>query len=77
MKISATEFKSNIGRYLTLSQQEDVLIEKNGKLISKLTKIEDEGKQQKLHALRDIAGFLEHANTLDIDKIKEERILDK
>lgn len=77
MEVSATEFKSNIGRFLKLSQQEDVLIVKNGKLISKLTKVEDGEREHKLNSLQDIAGFLKQANTLDLDKLKEERILDK
>ena len=77
MIVSATEFKSNIGKFLKLSQEEDVLIMRNGKLISKLTKIGDEETNQKLQALDDIAGFLQDANTIDIDKLKQERILDK
>lgn len=37
MTISTTEFRNNLGRYLSLSQTEDVLITHNGKVISKLT----------------------------------------
>lgn len=77
MIISATEFKSNIGKFLKLSQQEDILIVKNGKLISKLTRIDDEEKLQKLQALHEVAGFLEQGNTLDIDHLKKERLLNK
>lgn len=37
MEVTATEFKKNMGRYLEMSQREDVYISKNGKMISKLT----------------------------------------
>ena len=37
MSITATELKSNLGKYLALSQHEDVFINKNGKIIAKLS----------------------------------------
>ena len=37
MSITATELKTNRGKYLLLSATEDVYITKNGKVISKLT----------------------------------------
>lgn len=37
MSITATELKTNLGKYLLLSATEDVYITKNGKVISKLT----------------------------------------
>ena len=37
MSITATELKTNLGKYLLLSATEDVYITQNGKVISKLT----------------------------------------
>ena len=37
MLITATEFKTNIGKYLTLAAEEEIIITKNGKKIAKLT----------------------------------------
>lgn len=37
MTINVTEFKKHLGKYLSLSQTEDVLITRNGKVISVLT----------------------------------------
>lgn len=37
MSITATELKSNLGKYLLLSATEDIFITRNGKVISKLT----------------------------------------
>lgn len=37
MSITATELKSNLGKYLMLSATEDIYITKNGKVVAKLT----------------------------------------
>ena len=37
MSITATELKTNLGKYLTLSATEDIFITKNGKIVAKLT----------------------------------------
>lgn len=37
MIVTATEFKKNLGKYLTLAAKEDIYITKNGKSIAKLT----------------------------------------
>lgn len=35
--ITATELKQNLGKYLELSQSEDVIVKKNGKVVTMLT----------------------------------------
>lgn len=35
--ITATEFKENLGKYLSLCEKEDIYISKNGKIIAKLS----------------------------------------
>ncbi len=37
MSITATELKSNLGKYLLLSQTEDIFITRNGKFVAKLS----------------------------------------
>ena len=37
MSITATELKSNLGKYLLLAATEDIFITKNGKVIAKLS----------------------------------------
>lgn len=37
MSITATEFKMNFGKYLSLAESEDIYITQNGKVIAKLT----------------------------------------
>lgn len=78
MIVTATEFKSNVGKFLQLSREEDILIMKNGKLISKLTQAEkDDEMQRKMEAFNKASGFMKCAKDADVDKLREERILDK
>lgn len=37
MEVTATEFKKKMGRYIDLSQHEDVFIRRNGRIVSRLT----------------------------------------
>ena len=37
MSITATELKSNLGKYLMLAATEDIFITKNGKVVAKLS----------------------------------------
>ena len=35
--ITATELKQNLGKYIDISQTEDVIVKKNGKIVTMLT----------------------------------------
>ena len=37
MSITATELKSNLGKYLMLAETEDIYITRNGKVVAKLS----------------------------------------
>lgn len=37
MSITATELKTNLGKYLQLAEKEDIFITKNGKIVAKLS----------------------------------------
>ncbi len=37
MSITATELKSNLGKYLKLAEHEDIFITRNGKIVAKLS----------------------------------------
>lgn len=37
MSITTTEFRDHLGKYITMSQTEDVYITRNGKVVAKLT----------------------------------------
>ncbi len=69
MIVTATEFKTNFGKYLELIPrlQEDIFITKNGKTIAKLS-------NPQVSAVDSISGIL---SGYDIDKtsLREERFL--
>lgn len=61
MIITATEFKMNLGKYLSLVTQEDIIITKNGHAIAKLV-------NPNISAVDSIRGLLKG---LDVDLTKE------
>lgn len=69
MIVSATEFKTNIGKYLALVDEEDILITKNGKNVARLTNIRDGN----LSAIRSLRGVLKGAD-MTLEDIREERL---
>jgi len=69
MLISVTEFKSNIGRYLSLVGKEDIIITKNGKQIARLTDIKD-GKETITDSLIGVIP----SKGIDLKAAKQERL---
>ena len=74
MTITATELKENLGKYLALSQSEDILVKKNGKVIVKITGLEND----KAHFLNEFAGSIKNKSLkYTRDDIKEMRLKEK
>ena len=71
MSITATELKQNLGKYLLLSAQEDIYITKNGKIIAKLTNL----NQDRVSTAQSLFGIL--PQDADIDISIEERLAAK
>jgi len=72
MMVTSTELKLNLGRYLDLVSQEEIIITKNGRRIAKL--IADE--EDLVSVAQSLFGIAVNANFMD-DKIREERIRDR
>jgi prevent-host-death family protein len=68
MIITATEFKSNLGHYLGLVGQEDIVITRNGKRIAKLT----DAAKDKTDILRALTGIV--PPNVSLQEAKEERL---
>ncbi|WP_227762787.1 type II toxin-antitoxin system Phd/YefM family antitoxin [Zhaonella formicivorans] len=68
MLITATEFKTNIGKYLKLAAKEDIIITKNGKRIAKLTN----ASEDKTDIVKSLIGIL--PNTISESEAREERL---
>ena len=69
MVVTATELKTNIGKYLAMADTEDIIITKNGRSIAKLTNARD----SKLIALHSLRGILRGTDVNPRD-VREKRL---
>ena len=69
MVITATELKSSIGKYLSLVEDQDVYITKNGKTVAILTNT----KQNKVEAAKALFGIIKN-DSESLEQIREERL---
>lgn len=70
MIITATEFKTNLGKYLEIAASQDIFITKNGKNIARLTS----PAVNKLTLLDDLVGIVPQETAMDENTIREERL---
>ncbi len=68
MSITATELKTNLGKYLMLAETEDIYITKNGKVIAKLSN----PNQDRIDIAKSLFGIIPSDVTLE--ESKEERL---
>lgn len=68
MSITATELKSNLGKYLMLAASEDIFITKNGRVVAKLSN----PHQDRVEMAKSLFGILPPDTTLE--EAKEERL---
>ena len=67
MSITATELKSNLGKYIMLSATEDIFITKNGKVIAKLSN----PFQDRVDIAKSLFGII--PDTLTLEEAQEEK----
>ncbi|MFR3142581.1 MAG: type II toxin-antitoxin system Phd/YefM family antitoxin [Lacrimispora saccharolytica] len=70
MIVTATEFKTNLGKYLEMATSQDIFITKNGKSIARLTS----PAVNKLALLDDLVGIVPQEKAMDENTIREERL---
>jgi len=75
IQVSATEFKNNVGKYIKLSEKEDILILRKGKAVAKLTSV---SKNEKEIAYSRLLGMIKQSEPvteeIDLDDIRKERL---
>ena len=81
MEVTLTELKENLGKYVIKSQEEDILITKNGKIVSRLTepftvRKEKMRKKEKEEILKKLVGSAK-GEYMSLDEIRAERIMKK
>ena len=70
MVITATELKTNLGKYLTLVDDEDIIITKNGRDIAVLSR----PKTDKESILNSLLGVINLDEKITLDAVKDERL---
>lgn len=75
MEITLTELKGNLGKYVMMSQKEDILITKNGKIISRLTEPLNARKEkmEKQKIAKELVGSIK-GEYMSLDDIRAERL---
>lgn len=75
MEITLTELKNNLGKYVVMSQKEDILVTKNGKIISRLTEpfSARKEKMEKQRIARQLVGSIK-GEYMSLDDIRMERL---
>ena len=75
MEITLTELKGNLGKYVMMSQEEDILITKNGKIISRLTEpfTKRKEKMEKKKIIKELIGSAK-GEYMSLDDIRAERL---
>ena len=69
MQVTATEFKLNMGKYLSMASRHDIFITKNGQRIAKLTN----PSPDRVAMLDSLVGIAQGAD-ISLDDIKKERL---
>ena len=68
MIVTATEFKTNFGKYLDMLAKEDIFITRNGKTIAKVI-------NPQVSAVDSLRGMLKNVPLdIDLDSLREERL---
>ena len=75
MEITLTELKGNLSKYVMMSQDEDILITKNGKIISRLTEpfAKRKEKMEKKRIAKELVGSAK-GEYMSLDDIRAERL---
>lgn len=69
-QISVSDLKANAGKYVTMAQEQDIMITKNGKVVAKLVTAKVDKKDAFKHFL---SLFPEKGLDLDPEYVREER----
>lgn len=68
MIVTATEFKTNLGKYLDMLTKEDIFITRNGKTIAKVI-------NPQVSAVDSLRGMLKDVpSDIDLNSLREERL---
>ena len=72
-QISISELKTNTGKYVTMANDQDIFITKNGKIVAKL----GTAKVDKKATLDHLLGLFPQGLDVDLEQEREERLSKK
>ena len=72
-QISISELKTNTGKYVTMANDQDIFITKNGKIVAKLVT----AKVDKKGTLDHLLGLFPQGLDVDLEQEREERLSKK
>lgn len=72
-QISISELKTNTGKYVTMANDQDIFITKNGKIVAKLVT----AKVDKKAILDHLLGLFPQGLDVDLEQEREERLSKK
>lgn len=70
-QISLTQLKMNLGKYVAMAENQDILISKNGKVVAKLVT----AKVDRVAAAKDLISMFPKGKKADYNQMREERLL--
>jgi len=70
MRVSATELKMNLGKYIEQAASEDIIITKNGRDVAVLTNVEGRVRD----ALVSLRGIIRESGVTTRDEIRQQRL---
>lgn len=75
MEVTLTELKGNLGKYIAMSQEKDILITKNGKIVSRLTEpfSARKEKMEKQRIAKELVGSIK-GEYISLDDARAERL---
>lgn len=71
-QISVSDLKANTGKYVSMAQEDDIFITKNGKVVAKLVTAKVD-KVESLNRLKSLFSGVEITDD-DVDAAREERL---
>lgn len=71
-QISVSDLKANTGKYVSMAQDDDIFITKNGKVVAKLVTAKVD-KVEALNRLQSLFAGVEITDS-DIETVREERL---
>lgn len=70
MRISLTELETDAGKFVTMANEQDIFITREGKIVAKLVT----AKADKVAAAKKMFTMLPKGVDVDINKLREERL---